>query len=45
MDHYKSWSGRNKWLCECLGEELKGRITYFLTRYHMILKFKSSKIQ
>ena len=36
MDHYKSWSGLNKWLCECLCEELKGRITYFLTRYHKV---------
>ena len=24
MDHYKSWSGLNKWLSECLCEELKG---------------------
>lgn len=36
MDHYKSWSGLNKWLDECLCEELKGRITYFLTRYHKV---------
>ena len=36
MDHYKSWSGLNKWLCECLCEELKDRITYFLTRYHKV---------
>jgi len=36
MDHYKSWSGLNKWLCECLCEALKGRITYFLTRYHKV---------
>ena len=36
MDHYKSWSGLNKWLNECLCEELKGRITYFLTRYHKV---------
>ena len=36
MDHYKSWSGLNKWLSECLCEELKGRITYFLTRYHKV---------
>ena len=36
MDHYKSWSGLNKWLNECLYEELKGRITYFLTRYHKV---------
>ena len=36
MDHYKSWSGLNKWLCECLCDELKDRITYFLTRYHKV---------
>ena len=36
MEHYKSWSGLNKWLNECLCEELKGRITYFLTRYHKV---------
>ena len=36
MNHYKSWSGLNKWLNECLCEELKGRITYFLTRYHKV---------
>ena len=36
MDHYKSWSGLSKWLNECLCEELKGRITYFLTRYHKV---------
>ena len=36
MDHYKSWSGLNKWLNECLCEELKGRITFFLTRYHKV---------
>ena len=36
MDHYKSWSGLNKWLCECLCKELKDRITYFLTRYHKV---------
>ena len=36
MDHYKSWSGLNKWLNECLCEELKGRITYFLTRHHKV---------
>ena len=36
MDHYKSWSGLNKWLDACLCEELKGRITYFLTRYHKV---------
>ncbi len=36
MDHYKSWSGLYKWLNACLCEELKGRITYFLTRYHKV---------
>lgn len=36
MDHYKSWSNLNKQLAELLYEPLKGRITYFLTRYHDI---------
>lgn len=36
MDHYKSWAGLNKWLKECLCEEFKDRITYFLTRYHKV---------
>ena len=36
MKHYKSWSGLNKWLCESLCDELKDRITYFLTRYHKV---------
>ena len=34
MKHYKSWSGLNKQLSDHLCEPLKGRITYFLTRYH-----------
>lgn len=36
MDQYKSWSGLNKWLNDSLCEELKGRISYFLTRYHKV---------
>lgn len=36
MDQYKSWSGLNKWLNDSLCEELIGRITYFLTRYHKV---------
>jgi len=36
MDHYKSWSGLNKWLNECLCDELKARITYVLTRFHKV---------
>lgn len=36
MEHYKSWAGLNKWLRECLCEELSDRITYFLTRYHQV---------
>lgn len=36
MDHYKSWTGLNKWLRECLCDELKDRVAYFLTRYHKV---------
>ncbi|MCR4672590.1 MAG: hypothetical protein K5637_05070 [Lachnospiraceae bacterium] len=36
MDHYKSWSGLNKQLNECLCGPLRGRISYFLTRYHKV---------
>ena len=34
MKHYKSWAGLNKQLSQLLCAELKGRISYFLTRYH-----------
>lgn len=34
--HYKSWSGLSKWLQASLCDELQGRITYFLTRYHKV---------
>ncbi len=36
MDHYKSWGGLNKQLCFYLCDELKERVTYFLTRYHKV---------
>lgn len=36
MNHYKSWSGLNKQLTECLCDSLSHRITYFLTRYHEV---------
>ena len=36
LAHYKSWAGLNKWLQECLCDDLKDRITYFLTRYHKV---------
>lgn len=36
MTHYKSWSGLNKQLTDMLCDELRGRITYFLTRYHQV---------
>ena len=36
MYHYKSWSGLNKQLNECLCDSLKDRISYFLTRYHEV---------
>lgn len=35
-NHYKSWSGLNKQLTDNLCDELQGRITYFLTRYHEV---------
>lgn len=36
MNHYKSWSGLNKQLTDCLCDSLSHRITYFLTRYHEV---------
>lgn len=33
-NHYKSWSGLKKQLTENLCDTLRGRITFFLTRYH-----------
>ena len=36
MEHYKSWAGLNKQLSENLCDTLKGRVTYFLTRYHEV---------
>lgn len=36
MNHYKSWSGLNKQLSECLCDPLKARISYFMTRYHEV---------
>ena len=36
MNHYKSWSGLNKQLAECLCDSLRNRVTYFLTRYHEV---------
>lgn len=36
MNHYKSWSDLNKQLSEFLCDSLKGRISYFLTRYHEV---------
>ncbi|MBP1927182.1 hypothetical protein J2Z76_003055 [Sedimentibacter acidaminivorans] len=36
MEHYKSWGGLNRQLCEYLCDELKERVTYFLTRYHEV---------
>ena len=36
MARYRSWSGLNKRLEGRLCESLKGRITYFLTRYHSV---------
>lgn len=36
MDHYKSWGGLRKWLEDSLCDELRGRVTYFLTRYEKV---------
>ena len=36
MNHYKSWSGLNNQLAECLCDSLRNRVTYFLTRYHEV---------
>lgn len=36
MEHYKSWKYLNKQLSERLCEDLRSRITYFLTRYHAV---------
>lgn len=36
MNHYKSWAGLNKQLADLLCDELKGRLSYFLTRYHKV---------
>lgn len=36
MNHYKSWAGLNKQLSGFLCDECKGRLSYFLTRYHEV---------
>lgn len=36
MNHYKSWSALNRQLTDRLCPALRGRITYFLTRYHTV---------
>lgn len=36
MEHYKSWSDLKKQLNGFLCEPCKGRVTYFLTRYHKV---------
>jgi len=36
MAHYKSWAGLRKQLEALLCDPLKGRVTYFLTRYHTV---------
>ncbi|MCR5122748.1 MAG: hypothetical protein K6B74_10045 [Ruminococcus sp.] len=36
MVHYKSWQGLKKQLEDRLCEPLKGRVTFFLTRYHKV---------
>lgn len=36
MEHYKSWGALNKQMCLYLCDELKERVTFFLTRYHEV---------
>lgn len=36
MEHYKSWGTLKKWLESNVCDELKGRVTFFLTRYHEV---------
>lgn len=36
MEHYKSWGTQKKWLEGNLCQELSGRVTFFLTRYHKV---------
>lgn len=36
MTHYKSWKYLNGQLTDSLCEGLRGRVTYFLTRYHEV---------
>lgn len=36
MNHYKSWAGLNRQLTDLLCDALKGRLSYFLTRYHKV---------
>lgn len=36
LEHYKSWTGLKKQLEEALCDSLKGRVKYFLTRYHKV---------
>ncbi len=36
MNHYKSWSKLNRQLTDLLCDELKDRLSYFLTRYHKV---------
>lgn len=36
MNHYKSWAGLKRQLTDLLCDELKDRLSYFLTRYHKV---------
>ena len=36
MEHYRSWADLNRRLTDLLCDELKGRLSYFLTRYHKV---------
>jgi hypothetical protein len=36
MEHYKSWANLNRQLNEYLCDQLKERLSYFLTRYHKV---------
>lgn len=36
VNHYKSWAGLNRQLADLLCDELRERLSYFLSRYHKV---------